>query len=92
MKLHALSDTRLEQKEFTWLNEETAKELELYFTNNKLITDYKEKKKQLDKQKIKDNYITILKTLETLESDIIIINLSDINWLKKDELVSKLIN
>ena len=44
LELHALSDTRLEQKEFIWLNEEIDKELELYFINNKLITDYIEKK------------------------------------------------
>ena len=56
------------------------------------MINYEEKKKQLDEQKIKDNYITILKTLETLELDIITTNLSDINWLKKDKLVSKLIN
>ena len=92
LKLHALSDTRLEQKEFIWLNKETDKELELYFTNNKLTTDHKEKKKQLDEQKIKDNYITISKTSETLESDIITTNLSNINWLRKDKLVSELID
>ena len=49
LKLHALSNTRLEQKEFIWLNKEIDKELELYFTNNKLMTDHKEKKKWLDK-------------------------------------------
>ena len=92
LKLHALSNTRSEQKEFIWLDEETDKELELYFTNNKLIINYKEKKKWLDEQKTKDNYITILKTSETLESDIITTNSLNINWLKKDELVSELIN
>ena len=56
------------------------------------MTDYKEKKKQLDKQKTKDNYITISKILEALKSDVITTNLSDINRLKKDEFTSKFIN
>ena len=92
LKLYTLSDTRSEQKEFIWSDKETDEELELYFTNNKLTIDYEKKKKQLDEQKTKDNYITISKTSETLESDVIIMNSSNINQLKKDELVSELIN
>ena len=92
LELHTLPDTRSEQKEFIWLDEETGEELELYFTNNKLTTDHEEKKKWLGEQKAKDNYITISKTLKALESDVITTNSSDINWLKKDELISELTN
>ena len=89
LELAAHIDLRTDQEEYIY-SEEEEEECELYFIDNELTVDREEKEKRLEDQEAKENYVTLQKASKTLEAGVITINSTDLNRLKKDELVMKL--
>ena len=89
LELAAHTDLRTGQEEYIY-SEEEEEECELYFIDNELTVDREEKKKRLEDQEAKGNYVTLQKASKALGAGVITTNSTDLNRLKKDELVMKL--